>query len=378
MMTKNQNPKMLLEINEKLDPKTLTIAFARRFATYKRAHLLFKDLDRLDAIVNNPERPVQFLFSGKAHPRDGAGQDLIKYIIDISRDPRFMGKIVFIENYDIGVAKKLVQGVDIWLNTPTRPLEASGTSGEKAVMNGVLHFSVLDGWWAEGYVKDAGWALEEERSYENQEFQDQLDAENIYALLENEITPAFYDRNKQGVPEKWVGFIQNSISKVAPEFTMNRMLRDYIDRFYSKLYTRTVDLQKNGYENAIRLASWKHKILQNWDNIEVLNIVYPNAERQSVEIGLKYNSEVVIDIPNLTPEEIGVELIVGDQHVDGIQRDIISVQEYKFEGMEGSKARYKLETIPTQAGIFDYGIRVFPMNPDCDCREHLGLVKWIG
>lgn len=378
MRIKNQDPRMLLEIRENLNPNTLTIVFARRFATYKRAHLLFTDLARLDAIVNNPTMPVQFLFSGKAHPKDGAGQDLIKYIIDISHDPRFLGKIVFIENYDIGVAKKLVQGADIWMNTPTRPLEASGTSGEKAVMNGVLHFSVLDGWWAEGYVKDAGWALEEERSYENQAFQDQLDAENIYALLENEIAPAFYERNKQGVPEKWVGFIQNSISKVAPEFTMNRMLRDYIDRFYSKLYKRNQELKKNGYENAIKLASWKNKILENWDKIEVLEIVYPDVELHSVEIGIEYNTEVVLDLHSLSPEEIGVELIVGDQHADGNQRDIVNVQEYELEGMEGTKARYKLLTVPTQSGIFDYGIRVFPKNPECECREYLGIVKWIG
>ena len=377
MAGKNQNPKTILEIREKLEPGTLTIGFARRFATYKRAHLLFKDLDRLAAILNNPAMPVQFLFAGKAHPRDKAGQDLIKYIIDISREPRFQGKIVFIENYEIGLAKKLVQGVDIWLNTPMRPLEASGTSGEKSVMNGGLHFSVLDGWWAEGYKKDAGWALEEERSYDNQDFQDQLDAETIYSLLENEITPAFYKRNERGVPTKWVGFIQNSISGVAPEFTMNRMLRDYIDRFYSKLYERTLDLRKNEYAKAINLAAWKHKILKLWDGIEVKEIVYPDVDRKTVDVGVKYKTEVVLDLNGLTPEEICLEFIIGDQRVNGFQRDLVSTQEFKLEGMAGTVATYKLEISPSQAGIFDYGLRIIPRNPDIYCSKNMGLVRWI-
>jgi len=195
----HQNPKVLMEIESNLNPNALTIGFARRFATYKRAHLLFRDLDRLASIVNNPFMPVQFLFAGKAHPRDKAGQDLIKFIINISREDRFKGKIVFIENYEIPLAKRLIHGVDIWLNTPTRPLEASGTSGEKVIMNGGLHFSVLDGWWAEGYVPGGGWALQQEKAYEDQNLQDQLDAQNIYNLLENEIVPLFYKRNEKGL-----------------------------------------------------------------------------------------------------------------------------------------------------------------------------------
>ncbi len=220
----NTNPKVVVEMQDRLDPNALTIGFARRFATYKRAHLLFRDPERLSTILNNPFMPVQLLFAGKAHPNDKAGQELIRKIVEYSADPRFLGRVIFLENYEIPLAKRLLHGVDIWLNTPTRPLEASGTSGEKAVLNGVLHFSVLDGWWAEGYKPGAGWALQKERFYENQDFQDQLDAETIYNMLENEIAPLFYKRDVRGVPVGWVSMIQKSISEVAPEFTMNRML----------------------------------------------------------------------------------------------------------------------------------------------------------
>ncbi|HOE94784.1 MAG TPA: alpha-glucan family phosphorylase, partial [Candidatus Cryptobacteroides sp.] len=191
------SPKQVVEIKETLREDVLTIGFARRFATYKRATLLFSDLDRLDSIVNDPERPVQFIFAGKAHPADGAGQDLIKQIVDISKTPRFLGKIVFVPGYDISLAKRLIQGVDVWMNNPTRPQEASGTSGEKAAMNGVMHFSVLDGWWVEGYKEGCGWALPQERSYDDQGYQNELDAATIYSIIENEIVPAYYDRAKK-------------------------------------------------------------------------------------------------------------------------------------------------------------------------------------
>jgi phosphorylase/glycogen(starch) synthase len=221
---RHEDPKNIVTINNTLSDKVLTVVFARRFATYKRAHLLFKNLDRLAKLLNNPERPMQFIFAGKAHPADGAGQGLIKMIVDISKRPEFLGKILFVQNYSIELAKHLVSGADIWLNTPTRPLEASGTSGEKAVMNGTMHFSVLDGWWVEGYKPDAGWALTSERTYENQQFQDDLDAETIYSIFENEVLPAFYDRGKDGIPHDWVKIIKNTIAGVSPKFTTRRMI----------------------------------------------------------------------------------------------------------------------------------------------------------
>ena len=229
---KNQgDPSRIVSLMDKINPNALLIGFGRRFATYKRAHLLFTDLERLSKIVNNPDYPVQFLFTGKAHPHDGAGQGLIKRIIEISRRPEFLGKIIFLENYDMQLARRLVSGVDIWLNTPTRPLEASGTSGEKALMNGVVNFSVLDGWWLEGYREGAGWALTEKRTYQNQEHQDQLDAATIYSILETEILPLYYARNKKGYSEGWIKVVKNSIAQIAPHSTMTRQLDDYYNKF---------------------------------------------------------------------------------------------------------------------------------------------------
>ena len=229
---KNQgDPSRVVTLLESITPNALYIGFCRRFATYKRAHLLFTDLERLSKIVNNPERPVKFIFSGKAHPADGAGQGLIKRIFEISQRPEFLGKIIFLEDYDMQLARRLVSGVDIWMNTPTRPLEASGTSGEKAEMNGVVNLSVLDGWWVEGYREGAGWALKQERTYQNQGYQDQLDAATIYSLLENEILPLYYNRNEQGFSEGWIKTIKNSIATIAPNYTMKRQLDDYYDKF---------------------------------------------------------------------------------------------------------------------------------------------------
>ena len=229
------DPARVVSLVERVNPNALMIGFCRRFATYKRAHLLFTDLDRLSKIVNNPERPVLFFFSGKAHPADGAGQGLIKKIFEISQRPEFLGKIIFLEDYDFQLARRLVSGVDIWMNTPTRPLEASGTSGEKAEMNGVVNLSVLDGWWVEGYREGAGWALPQKRTYENQAYQDQLDAATIYSLLENEIVPLYYNKDKKtGYSKDWVKVIKNSIATIAPHYTMKRQLDDYYDKFYIK------------------------------------------------------------------------------------------------------------------------------------------------
>ena len=272
------SPRQVVTIKQTLRDDVLTIGFARRFATYKRAHLLFRDLDRLDEIVNNPERPVQFLFAGKAHPADKAGQDLIKRIVEISKQDRFIGKIIFVPNYDISIAKLLVQGVDVWMNNPTRPLEASGTSGEKASMNGVMHFSVLDGWWVEGYKKGAGWALPMERSYDDQNFQDELDAATIYGIIENEIAPAFYNVSKStGRSEEWIEFIKNTIAQVACNFTTNRMLSDYVNQYYVPESARVAALSTDNYSEAKAIAAWKRHMRAEWNGIEVLSIVRPEA-----------------------------------------------------------------------------------------------------
>jgi phosphorylase/glycogen(starch) synthase len=372
-----ENPKMIVEMSEKLNKHTLTIGFARRFATYKRAHLLFSDIERLSRIVNNPSMPVQFLFAGKAHPNDKAGQDLIKMISEVSKRPEFIGKIIFLPNYEMRLAKVLVQGVDVWLNTPTRPLEASGTSGEKAVMNGVLHLSVLDGWRAEGYVEGAGWALPEENTYENSDYQDQLDAETLYSLLENEITPLFYFRDEEGLPTGWIKYIKNSIEKVASNFTMCRQLRDYKDKYYSKLYDRTLEMQKNDYEMAKEIAAWKKRIRSGWESIEVVSVNYPDIARESVTLGNTYLGEIVLDLNELSPEDIGVEIVIADL-IGGEDSPRVSyIQEFQLENMQNRLAHYKIEIRPTRPGVFDFGIRIFPKHPALPHRQDFNYVKWV-
>lgn len=262
---KNQgDPSRVVSLLERINPNALMIGFCRRFATYKRAHLLFTDLERLSKIVNDPEHPVLFFFSGKAHPADGAGQGLIRRIFEISQRPEFLGKIIFLEDYDMQLARRLVSGVDIWMNTPTRPLEASGTSGEKAELNGVVNLSVLDGWWVEGYREGAGWALDEKRTYQNQEYQDKLDAATIYGLLENEIIPMYYKKNKKGYSEKWIQVIKNSIATIAPHYTMKRQLDDYFDKFYNRQAKRSAQLLANNNELAKKIATWKEAVAERW------------------------------------------------------------------------------------------------------------------
>jgi phosphorylase/glycogen(starch) synthase len=371
------NPGRMLEISTALNKDALTIGFARRFATYKRAHLLFRDLDRLARIVNNPEKPVQFVFAGKAHPRDIPGQDLIKMIVGISKKPQFIGKIVFLENYDIMLAKRLLRGVDIWLNTPTRPLEASGTSGEKAVMNGTMHFSVLDGWWAEGYRADAGWALPIERSFDNQELQDELDAERIYTLLENEITEKFYQRNKDGIPEDWVDMIRATIAHVAPEFTMNRMLRDYIERYYKVLYRRTLQLKEKDYQLPKELAYWKHRILGHWKGIQVVGYDFPDVTREEFTVGKAYTGKVTLDLDGLNADEIGVELVLTKSASGREGLVFRGTQEFKCTQMNGSKAEYAFKLDADETGVFDVGFRIFPKHANLPHRMDFPLVRWI-
>ena len=369
---RHEHPEQILKITSSLNKEALTIGFARRFATYKRAHLLFRNLDRLAKIVNNPKKPVQFIFAGKAHPHDKAGQDLISMIVNISKRPEFIGKIIFLYNYDIELAKKLVQGVDVWMNTPTRPLEASGTSGEKAVMNGVIHFSVLDGWWVEGYKPGAGWMLPQEASYDDNNLQDELDAETIYNTLENEIIPTFYKKNTKGFSEGWVKIIKNNIAEVAPNFTTRRMIRDYNDRFYSKLYERTLRMKSNNYALAGQLAAWKRKLIRSWESIEVVSKNIFGGENQVFHIGKEYLAEVVLNLNEISPEYIGVEIVYTDNNKKFIGRDEFDMISYK-----NGRATYTTTITPSVAGDMNYGIRVFPKHPELPHRQDFSYVKWI-
>jgi starch phosphorylase len=374
---KNQgDPSRIVSLMEKINPNALLIGFGRRFATYKRAHLLFTDLDRLAKIVNNPDRPVQFLFTGKAHPHDGAGQGLIKRIIEISRRPEFLGKIIFLENYDMQLARLLVTGVDIWLNTPTRPLEASGTSGEKALMNGVLNFSVLDGWWLEGYREKAGWALTEKRTYQNQEYQDQLDAATIYSILETEILPLYYDKNEDGYSEEWIKYIKNSISQIAPHYTMKRQLDDYYDRFYNKLAKRFHVLSANNYKKAKEIAAWKEEVADKWDSIEVVSFEKSEELLQaSIQSGKDYTITYVIDEKGLN-DAIGIELVTIFTDADG-KEHVYSVEPFEVVKKEGTLYTFQATHSLSNAGSFKVAYRMYPKNPDLPHRQDFCYVRWF-
>ena len=374
---KNQgDPSRIVSLMDKINPNALLIGFGRRFATYKRAHLLFTDLDRLSKIVNNPDYPVQFLFTGKAHPHDGAGQGLIKRIIEISRRPEFLGKIIFLENYDMQLARRLVSGVDIWMNTPTRPLEASGTSGEKALMNGVVNFSVLDGWWLEGYREGAGWALTEKRTYQNQEHQDQLDAATIYSILETEILPLYYARNKKGYSEGWIKVVKNSIAQIAPHYTMKRQLDDYYSKFYCKLAKRFQTLAANDNAKAKEIAAWKEDVVAKWDAIEIVSCdKVEDLKNGDIESGKEYTITYVIDEKGLN-DAVGLELVTTYTTADGKQH-VYSVEPFSVIKKEGNLYTFQVKHSLSNAGSFKVSYRMFPKNPELPHRQDFCYVRWF-
>ena len=369
---RHEDPKQIVAINNTLSDKALTVVFARRFATYKRAHLIFNNPERLAKLVNNPQMPVQFLFAGKAHPADKAGQELIKMITEYSKRPEFLGKILFLQNYSIGLAKLLVSGADIWMNTPTRTLEASGTSGEKAVMNGTLHFSVLDGWWVEGYHPEAGWALTNERTYENQAFQDNLDAEIIYSVFESEILPTFYKRNTEGFSPEWVQLIKNTIAEVSPKFTTRRMINDYVRQYYTRLYERSLKMVDKDYDIAKRISSWKRRMLRSWDNIEVLEIKLFDKNTETLDTGTEYNGEVILDLNEINPKYVGVELVITEG-----MKELVNVYRFNLVSNQAGKAVFQVKVLNDRPGTFNYGIRVFPVHDFLPHRQDFGVLKWI-
>lgn len=373
---KNQgDPARVVSLLERINPNALMIGFCRRFATYKRAHLLFTDLDRLSKIVNDPERPVLFFFSGKAHPADGAGQGLIKRIYEISQRPEFLGKIIFLEDYDFQLARRLVSGVDIWMNTPTRPLEASGTSGEKAEMNGVVNLSVLDGWWVEGYRQGAGWALKQERTYQNQGYQDQLDAATIYNMLESEIVPLYYDKNKDGISNDWVKVIKNSIATIAPHYTMKRQLDDYYTKFYSKLAKRSAKINANDYQLAKSIAQWKENVAERWDSIKVVSSD-TSILTTGAETGKAYSLTYTIDEQGLT-DAVGLELVVLNSNKNNSDLQIHKVTPFKMIKQEGNIYTFECQIEANQAGAYKTCVRMFPKNDLLPHRQDFCYIKWL-
>ena len=372
---KRQNdPSRITKLAQHFNPNALIIGFCRRFATYKRAHLLFTDLNRLSQIVNNPERPVIFLFAGKAHPADGAGQGLIKRIFEISQLDEFQGKVVFVEDYDFLLARRLVSGVDIWMNTPTRPMEASGTSGEKAEMNGVVNLSVKDGWWLEGYREGAGWALTEKRTYQNQGYQDRLDAATIYGLLENEIIPLYYNKDKDGIPKGWLKVVRNSIAQIAPHYTMKRQLDDYYEKFYNKEAKRFKEIAKDNYKLAKDIAEWKETVAERWDAISVVssNWDFPAI---GAETGQKYHLQYVINEQGLD-DAVGLEKVDIYTDKNGEER-IFHVEPLKLTGRDGNNYTFEAELAPQQSGNYRSAVRMYPKNKNLPHRQDFCYVRWL-
>lgn len=372
---KNQgDPTRIMSIVDKINPNALLIGFARRFATYKRAHLLFSDLDRLEKIVNNPQFPVQFIYAGKAHPADGAGKDLIRRIVEISKMPQFLGKIIFLENYDMTVSKRLITGVDIWLNTPTRPLEASGTSGEKAEMNGVLNFSVLDGWWYEGYREGAGWALTAKRTYQDQAQQDKLDAATIYSMLENEIIPLYFAKNSRGYSPEWIQYVKRSIATIAPHYTMSHMIRDYIDRFYSKEAARSKKLKANNYALAKEIVAWKENVAAKWEGVHEVDVQLNDSLKNSTNDGDPIEATIKIDTAGLG-KDLGVELVIYRE--ENGQQKFHHVIPFEVVAEEGDILTYHMKQNTKDSGVFRFAFRVFPWNEKLPHRQDFAYMKWL-
>ena len=363
------------EITSKLNPNALTIGFARRFATYKRANLIFKDIERITQILNNKDKPVQIIFAGKAHPADKEGQDLIKDIHEISMKPQFKGKIFILEEYDINIARYLVSGVDVWLNNPRRPLEASGTSGQKASVNGVINFSILDGWWAEGYNSKNGWAIGTNDQYESYEMQDIADSQSIYDVLENKIIPIYYDKNEFGYSEKWLSIMKNSIKSTGGRYSTARMVTDYTDQLYIPLCNLYNKYFKS-LEDVIKFHEWKKDILLQWDKIDIMQ--KDNLENITIDAGNQIEVKCSVKLPNIDRENIMVQVYYGKVMDSGVIEDISIIPMQCIQKMEDkNEYEYKAKIELTTGGNYGYTFRVMPKHEMLLDSANLNLIKWI-
>jgi starch phosphorylase len=362
----------ILEAGEVLDPKALTIGFSRRFAAYKRATLVLRDPDRLSRILNHAQRPVQILFAGKAHQRDEQGKEIIRKVVHLANQPEFRHRIVFIEDYDINVARMLVQGVDIWLNTPVRPLEASGTSGMKAVVNGAIHVSVLDGWWAEAYSRDVGWAVGGAEEYPDRDLAEKIEADALYHLLENEIVPTFYHRGRDGLPRDWIDLMKRSIRELAPVFNTHRMVREYYTEVYAPVARRFAALAAGGGARVKLLAEYRRRLVKAWDRVLVRSVEAPRAE---VTIGESFLVSATVALGELQPGDVEVQVFSGPVDSRGEMTDGQPTR-MKVSGSRDGAYRYEGEVISRQSGRFGFGVRVLPHQEDLASPFGVVPLRW--
>ena len=366
------SPTALKDTGQLFDARALTIGFARRFATYKRATLIFRDLDRLERILGDPDRPVQLVFSGKAHPADEAGQALIAHIHNLSKDPRFAGRILFVEDYDMAVGRALTRGVDVWLNNPRRPLEASGTSGQKAAMNGILNLSILDGWWPEGYDGSNGWAIGGARTFEDDERADAEDADALYAILERELIPLYYRRDGDGVPHDWLTRVKEAITTVAPRFNAQRMVKDYVSTYYEPAARRGEAMAASGFRKATELAAWRKHVADQWP--EVYFSAKP-VEDQLRRIGEELEVSAVLNPRDLSDDEIRVELVYSSEE-DALQRNLHVVPMSKVDGYPDGGTLYRARFRPEASGRLAYGVRAYAVHPLLATPVDAHAVRW--
>ncbi|OPY89562.1 MAG: Maltodextrin phosphorylase [Syntrophaceae bacterium PtaU1.Bin231] len=367
------------EIIAKINPAALFIGFARRFAPYKRASLLFSDLERLSRIVNNERHPVHIVFAGKAHPSDKMGVDLIKRVVDICKDKRFAGKIFFIEDYDLQTARHLLQGVDIWLNTPRRPYEACGTSGQKIVINGGLNMSISDGWWPEGYDGTDGWTvgpvIGDFTGYDDSSVADERDAQSLLSLLEDSVVPMFYDRDTSGVPQQWIHMVKESISKLIPEFNADRMVRQYLNRMYIPTARRRSELVRNEYRLAREVTDWKLRTPVRFSSLKLIDVIFEGIHGDTIHVGEPFTVNVRLDPGKLEADEILAELVIGKIDGHDFLKDPESVP-LKLESRTERILTLSCEYQVQESGQYSYGIRIVPYNPNLSSKQELGLALW--
>jgi starch phosphorylase len=368
-----EGPRRLDQAGQLLDPKALTLGFARRFATYKRATLIFRDMERLKRILNNPQRPVQIVFSGKSHPKDEPGKALIRRIYELSQDPDLVGKIVFLENYDMNIARYLISGVDVWLNNPRRPYEASGTSGEKAAMSGVPNFSILDGWWREGYDGTNGWAIGEEREYKDQETQDEADALSLYATLEDGLIPLFYERNQAGLPHGWLEFMKRSIITCGPMFSMKRMVKEYTERYYLPALGSLSTYIGDNYAQARQMAQWRQHVRHHWSTV---NIQAADAVPNQAVVGQSVTLRAKVWPGSLSAGDLSAEIVIGHQNALGVIELPQTIPMQVSPGQDGSLSAQG-EIVPDDSGPLSVGIRVRPNHPAMINPYEMGLNRWV-